>query len=677
MLDIGIVMYFYMNTNVTKHYMYVVLMADMVLIVSILYCYYRIAEEAALNMVQLLGSSLFTVFVSHGDYIIIVEKSIHGDSNTTSNELYDTSHISEGSFPTSFPSKTCSSRVLFIQCGNIFDVVMGSEGTCDHDSINTNSSRHTVNKISNAGVDDNIRKVGLSSGPSPDVMHTLPGIHICHADIILFEIDVLSSHSHSVLLLLQHMKDNSRLLTYVNMEMIWSVNVSGGNREASCDTSENQSDNFIPPFCFTQLSRNKCRGDSFRTSWSVQRGHHLYMWLKQPSTARDVKMRTVSCSNSVASTSTHNNNGMLHARKKNHSKKPNRGSRSKIGVDGTPISASMQDESMNAANTLCYSRDCPLCHKEDHIEDIAGEYYAEMLENDVSPDKHAGVAYSAVLDTNAAHNRHHTSIPPLVIEDISYLGRFYHYFVDNSICYYYNFPGMFNGMPSNNHYSGQDLLPLPAEYNDRLISLWCSNNNANIPKYNSSTEVSNVNNLIEILVRNGSYHLDSEMSTTFSDNNKTVRGHGKVVNPNQSGTIKHKSSKLLVNDITSSREGSRNNVKISALTESVIKSIRGLYTRNDSSGIDDKETLITSNTDAHTAATGSGNNVGKKKHIGLGKSLRGVIQYLFNDKKHSNSIVADSHTNKSQILPPSGDGSKHSMVDNEQGPDDAYEKKTN
>jgi len=64
---------------------------------------------------------------------------------------------------------------------------------------------------------------------------------------------------HSELcVLLNGMMEGARTLTYLDLRKIWDNGT----------------------FLFKQLESNKFITDRFPTSWSVQRGHHFYLWTK-------------------------------------------------------------------------------------------------------------------------------------------------------------------------------------------------------------------------------------------------------------------------------------------------------------------------------------------------------------------------------------------------------------
>jgi len=138
---------------------------------------YKIAENAILNLVKLLGPDSFDIIHTPGVSLVINER-----------------------------IGTSGGRVLKIECGDMLLV--------DH-------------------------------------------IHL--ADIIMMETDLPSEIHRTTCELLCRMHENAMILTYHDMKKIWISD---------------------KPCCLQQLDVNKCLTDRFPTSWSVQRGHHFFLWQK-------------------------------------------------------------------------------------------------------------------------------------------------------------------------------------------------------------------------------------------------------------------------------------------------------------------------------------------------------------------------------------------------------------
>jgi hypothetical protein len=85
--------------------------------------------------------------------------------------------------------------------------------------------------------------------------------HINIADIVMMETDIPSDLHKDLCTMLSYMKETSRILSYLDLRKMWASSV---------------------PFSFRQLDTNRPVSDRFPTSWSVQRGHHFYIWTKVP-----------------------------------------------------------------------------------------------------------------------------------------------------------------------------------------------------------------------------------------------------------------------------------------------------------------------------------------------------------------------------------------------------------
>lgn len=78
------------------------------------------------------------------------------------------------------------------------------------------------------------------------------------ADIVMLETDIPQVLHLKLCELIDGMHDGARILTYHDINKLWPN----------------------PNFPFTQLDVNVPLADRFPTSWSVQRGHHFFLWLK-------------------------------------------------------------------------------------------------------------------------------------------------------------------------------------------------------------------------------------------------------------------------------------------------------------------------------------------------------------------------------------------------------------
>ena len=84
------------------------------------------------------------------------------------------------------------------------------------------------------------------------------------ADVVMLETDIPCDLQPQLCNLLGTMVEGARTLTYLDLRKIWCDAPTGANSM----------------FPFKQVECNKHLSDRFPTSWSVQRGHHFYLWRK-------------------------------------------------------------------------------------------------------------------------------------------------------------------------------------------------------------------------------------------------------------------------------------------------------------------------------------------------------------------------------------------------------------
>jgi len=82
--------------------------------------------------------------------------------------------------------------------------------------------------------------------------------NLSSADIVMMETDVPSEMHPELFKLLSTMKDGSRMLSYLDFRKIFDLG----------------------PLPMKQLDINRPLSDRYPTSWSVQRGHHFFLWIK-------------------------------------------------------------------------------------------------------------------------------------------------------------------------------------------------------------------------------------------------------------------------------------------------------------------------------------------------------------------------------------------------------------
>lgn len=149
----------------------------------------RLAEEAAIRMVQLLGTENYNVQMNPGKFIIVTEAVRLPSQNN--HQRPDEIQFSE--------------RVLHFQCGNMFDT-----------------------------------------------------LNIETADIVMMETDIPLELYPNLHRMVCNLHEGARMLSYIDFRRL-------------CD---------IAPVPLKQLEINRHLSDRYPTSWSVQRGHHFFLWQK-------------------------------------------------------------------------------------------------------------------------------------------------------------------------------------------------------------------------------------------------------------------------------------------------------------------------------------------------------------------------------------------------------------
>lgn len=87
-------------------------------------------------------------------------------------------------------------------------------------------------------------------------MFDVQNIHV--ADIVMMETDIPVALHTELCNFLNDMHPGARTLSYLDLRKVWHYD----------------------PFTFKQLDANRHLSDRFPTSWSVQRGHHFFLWTK-------------------------------------------------------------------------------------------------------------------------------------------------------------------------------------------------------------------------------------------------------------------------------------------------------------------------------------------------------------------------------------------------------------
>lgn len=154
---------------------------------------YKIAEEALMRLIQLLGPENFNVQINPGKFIVVREIVSNSDESEESSE-----------------------RVIHFECGNMFSI---------------------------------------------------KNIEI--ADIVMMETDFPSELNGDLFKLLTCMQDGARVLSYLDLR-----------KTSNGITSIRDTESFQFSHHFQQLDNNRHLSDRYPTSWSVQRGHHFFLWTK-------------------------------------------------------------------------------------------------------------------------------------------------------------------------------------------------------------------------------------------------------------------------------------------------------------------------------------------------------------------------------------------------------------
>jgi hypothetical protein len=90
------------------------------------------------------------------------------------------------------------------------------------------------------------------------------------ADIVMLETDIPVSLQPELCQLLGKMHEGAKTLSYLDLRRVWASGL-------------------LP---FKQMENNRHLSDRFPTSWSVQRGHHFYLWTKIVSDQADGRSET-------------------------------------------------------------------------------------------------------------------------------------------------------------------------------------------------------------------------------------------------------------------------------------------------------------------------------------------------------------------------------------------------
>ena len=173
--------------------------------------------------------------------------------------------------------------------------------------------------------------------------------HIDLADIVMLETDVpLESHAQ-VCSLLRNLKVGARILTYLDLRKIWPDE----------------------DFFFRQVSINRSVADRFPTSWSVQRGHHFYLWIMSSSNEIELDFDKVDSSHSDECSDNEGCYSLCKSRE-NHLESPvSRFNFSRIGIKSVDIRTPSSSETKPLFN---FFRNLFTSKKTSHSSGSGGRY---------------------------------------------------------------------------------------------------------------------------------------------------------------------------------------------------------------------------------------------------------------------------------------------------------------
>ena len=114
--------------------------------------------------------------------------------------------------------------------------------------------------------------------------------NIASADIVMMETDIPAEQHGKLQSLLGEMKDDAKVLTYLDLRRIWEASGApptaagaggaGAQQLQQTVTNSSSGGGGDGGLAFKQLELNRHQADRYPTSWSVQRGHHFYLWNK-------------------------------------------------------------------------------------------------------------------------------------------------------------------------------------------------------------------------------------------------------------------------------------------------------------------------------------------------------------------------------------------------------------
>jgi hypothetical protein len=208
-----------------------------------------------LRMVCLLGAELFTVRTVPGQSITVTERTSCTDTDEAYEEEGDI-EVGVGDVASlSGHHNTSDTHSLYEKFACETKCESDNSTRCRVEDFDSNCHSECGSKI--CGTHPLKKRRGRVLKFEFGNMFDVKNIHT--ADVVMLETDIPLDLQTDLCKLLSGMKESSRTLTYLDLKKIWCPNA------------------FFP---YRQLENNKNLSDRFPTSWSVQRGHHFYVWSK-------------------------------------------------------------------------------------------------------------------------------------------------------------------------------------------------------------------------------------------------------------------------------------------------------------------------------------------------------------------------------------------------------------
>ena len=206
-------------------------------------------------MVRLLGADCYHVQLSPGKFIIVTEL-VRVDEDSSGSGAHSTDGDEREHVAASSPRNRSSSAHRAHNSA-------GSGTSCEQEKGHHPCCRDQ------ACSEDERESEGSDFGDADDGQYIERVIHfqcgnmfdiqnIACADLVMMETDIPADSHDKLRSLLDQMQPGSRILTYLDLRKLWANSHLG----------------------FQQIEANKHHADRYPTSWSVQRGHHFYLWRK-------------------------------------------------------------------------------------------------------------------------------------------------------------------------------------------------------------------------------------------------------------------------------------------------------------------------------------------------------------------------------------------------------------